>query len=69
MDSVSMRKSWFEFVKKTRVKLSRARKENVSHRDAMKEASVLWPKEKEKLLRRAKREAKKRAKAKEEKTS
>jgi len=62
MENGSMRKNWFEFVKKVRAKLSRLRKENVSHRDAMKEASVLWPKEKEKLMRRVKREAKKRAK-------
>ena len=57
-----MRKNWFDFVKKIRAKLSRQRKENVSHRAAMKEASILWPKEKEKLLRRQKRESKKRDK-------
>ena len=62
MESVSMRRNWFNFVKKIRAKLSRQRKENVSHREAMKEASILWPKEKEKLLRRQKRDAKKRAK-------
>ena len=62
MESVSMRRNWFDFVKKIRAKLSRQRKANVSHREAMKEASILWPKEKEKLLRRQKREAKKRAK-------
>ena len=35
-----MRKAWFDFVKKTRVKMGRAEKRAVSHREAMKMASV-----------------------------
>ena len=54
----SLRKEWFLYVKKTRRKMSRGGKEPVSHRDAMKKASESWPKEKEKLLRRIKREKK-----------
>ena len=38
--------------------MSRGCKEPVSHRDAMKKASESWPKEKEKLLRKIKREKK-----------
>jgi hypothetical protein len=57
-----MRKAWFEFVKKTRKKMSRNSKETVSHRDAMKHASSGWAAEKAKLIRRQKREAKKNAK-------
>ena len=54
----SLRKEWFLYVSKTRKKLSRGSKEPVSHRDAMKKASESWPKEKEKILRRIKREKK-----------
>ena len=58
-----MRKEWFQFVRKTRVKLQRKNKnKTVSHQQAMSEASKLWPKEKEKIQRRIKREEKKRAK-------
>ena len=35
-----MRKCWFDFVKKTRVKMSRGEKRAVSHREAMKQASL-----------------------------
>ena len=56
-----MRKAWFDFVRKTRQKLTRSKKEKVSHRDAMKAASVGWAAEKAKILRRQKREAKKNA--------
>ena len=53
-----MRKEWFKFVAVIRKRLSRKKKVAVSHRDAMKEAALLWPKEKVKLLNRQKREAK-----------
>lgn len=56
-----MRKNWFDFVKKTRVKMARRTKEKVSHRDAMKEASTNWAAEKAKLLKRIAREARKKA--------
>ena len=58
----SMRQHWFEHVRKTRVRMSKKKKEPVSHRDAMKEASVSWPKEKAKIERAQKRAAKKKAK-------
>ena len=57
-----MRKAWFDFVRKTRVKLSRGRKDKCSHREAMKVASSGWATEKEKLIRKQKREAKRNAK-------
>ena len=39
---LTMRNHWFEHVAKTRKKLARARKQPVSHRDAMREASATW---------------------------
>ena len=60
----SMRKEWFNFVAVTRKKLQRKTKETVSHRAAMKEASLVWPKEKAKILNRQKREERKRVKEK-----
>ena len=45
-----MRKKWFEFVAVVRKRLSRKLKKDVTHREAMKEASGLWPKEKAKIL-------------------
>ena len=54
-----MRKAWFEFVKKTRVKMARAEKRVVTHREAMKQASLSWASEKLKIEKRLKREAKK----------
>ena len=55
-----MRKNWFDFVRKTRVKMQRKDKaKKVTHQMAMSEASKLWPKEKAKIERRMKREAKK----------
>ena len=57
----AMRKNWFDFVKKTRVKMARRTKEKVSHRDAMKEASTNWAAEKAKLLKRIARESRKKA--------
>ena len=58
----TMRKEWFNFVRKIRTKMSRASKTNVSHREAMKAASAEWPKEKVKVLKRIKREARKKLK-------
>ena len=57
-----MRKEWFNFVAVTRKKMSRKIKEPVTHRVAMKEASILWPKEKAKILNRRKREERRRLK-------
>ena len=54
----SLRKQWFEHVKKTRKKLSR-KNAPCSHVDAMKKASETWPAVKQKILRKRKREAKK----------
>ena len=42
--------------------MQRKTKEPVSHRVAMKEASLVWPKEKAKILNRRKREERKKAK-------
>ena len=48
----TMRNHWFEYVAKVRKKLTRERKEPVSHREAMREASVTWVTEKEKVKRK-----------------
>jgi len=56
-----MRKLWFEHVSKTRKRLQRKDKA-ATHRQAMKEASISWPKEKVKIQNRIKREARKAAK-------
>ena len=60
----TLRSDWFAWVQKTRKKLSKGQKELVPHRTAMKAASITWPKEKEKLLKRRKREANKQARLK-----
>ena len=66
----TLRTDWFAHVNKTRKKMSRGSKEPISHRAAMKAASITWPKEKEKLLRKRRREAKKQEKpAKKQKTA
>ena len=57
-----MRKRWFEFVAVIRKRLTRKLKKQVTHREAMKEASVLWPKEKAKILNKLKRERRKQEK-------
>ena len=55
-----MRSAWFQFVNKTRAKMQRKDKnKKITHQMAMAEASKLWPKEKEKLIRKRKREEKK----------
>ena len=60
--SNKMRKAWFEFVRKTRTKMSRGQKEKASHREAMKKASEGWAMEKAKIARRLAREKKQAAK-------
>ena len=62
MESPNMRKKWFEFVAVVRKRLSRKLKKDVTHREAMKEASGLWPKEKAKILNKLKRERRKQEK-------
>ena len=57
-----MRKAWFEFVRKTRTKMSRGKKEKASHREAMKQASEGWAVEKAKIARRLARAKKQAAK-------
>ena len=58
-----MRSAWFEYVAKVRKKLQRNnKKKTVSHKEAMKVASVNWPKEKVKLQRKIAREKKKQEK-------
>ena len=59
MTETNMRKNWFSFVATTRKKMSRKLKRDVTHREAMKEASTLWPKEKVRLLNKIKREKRK----------
>ena len=58
MESPNMRKKWFEFVAVIRKRMTRKLKKDVTHREAMKEASGLWPKEKVKILNRIKRQRK-----------
>ena len=55
----NLRKDWFEHVSKTRRQMQRGKKETVTHRQAMQQASSTWPKVKEKLLRKRKREERK----------
>lgn len=59
----TMRNYWFEFVATIRRKLSRKAKKNISHKEAMQEASKLWPKEKLKIQNRLRREERKASKA------
>ena len=58
-----MRKEWFAYVRKIRTKLSKKTKTPCSHREAMKVASETWEKEKQKILRKRKREARKASKS------
>ena len=55
---VNYRKEWFNWVAKERKRMQPKGK-TVTHREAMAQASVTWPKEKAKLTRRAARQAKK----------
>ena len=50
-----MRKSWTDHVAETRRKGNRGKK-TMTHREAMKAASVTWPKIKKRLLKRQQRE-------------
>jgi 6-phosphogluconolactonase/glucosamine-6-phosphate isomerase/deaminase len=54
----TMRNHWFEHVAKTRKKMSRGKKETISHRAAMTEASQTWPNAKKKILNKIKRSQK-----------
>ena len=58
VDAPNFRKLWFEHVAKTRRKGQRKDK-SYTHRDAMKEASVTWPKIKDKIERKHKRDLRK----------
>lgn len=60
----TMRQHWFDHVRRTRVKLTKKTKENVSHREAMKVASDSWQAEKQKIQRSIKRAANKKSNAK-----
>ena len=55
---MNMRKGWTDYVRAVRKKGNRGKK-TMTHREAMKSASVSWPKEKAKLVRRMKRQCKK----------
>ena len=53
---VNLRKEWFLFVAQTRKKMQRKNKtKNVTHREAMSEASKSWIKQKEKIIRKNRR--------------
>ena len=58
-DAFKMRSHWFEHVRSTRKSLSKQRKEQVTHQDAMREASISWPSKKEKIQKKILREQKK----------
>ena len=57
MEPLNFRKEWFNFVARTRKKLFR-RDKSTTHKTAMAEASKSWAKEKQKLIRKHAREAK-----------
>lgn len=60
MEQASMRKEWFVYVRKIRKKLSKGKgTPPCSHRQAMSAASESWPAEKQKILKRMKREQRK----------
>ena len=62
---MNFRKEWFNHVATVRKRLARKNKaKGCTHKNAMAQASISWPKEKAKLQRKAVREAKKTAKAK-----
>ena len=62
MAKVNMRVEWFCWVSKIRKKMARKSKTPVSHRMAMKEAALSWPKEKMKITNRIRREERRAAK-------
>lgn len=49
-----MRKAWTDYVAEVRRKGNRGKK-TMTHRDAMRAASVSWPREKAKLIRKLKK--------------
>ena len=51
----TMRHEWFEHVRKTRKKMSKGKDKQVAHREAMRQASESWPKQKEKVLKKKRR--------------
>ena len=56
----SMRKEWFDYVRKVRKKMSRGKgTPPCTHRQAMSAASESWPTEKVKIMKRIKRDEKK----------
>ena len=55
----NLRSEWFSWVAKTRAKMQRGKKDRVLHRDAMRQASQSWPKQKLKIVRANKRKEKK----------
>jgi hypothetical protein len=60
MEQASMRKEWFTHVRKVRRKLSKGKDTPpCTHRKAMSAASETWPAEKQKILKRMKREQRK----------
>ena len=61
MEPLNFRKEWFNFVARTRKKLLRKDK-STTHKIAMAEASKSWAKEKQKLVRKHARLAKKKQK-------
>ena len=58
MEAVNYRKEWFNWVAKERKKMQRKNKA-ATHRQAMAQASITWPKQKIRLQKKAKREANK----------
>ena len=49
---ITMRNHWFDHVAKTRKKLTRARKQPITHREAMRGASVTWTAIKDRVRKR-----------------
>ena len=59
----SMRKEWFDYVRKVRKKMSRGKgTPPCTHRQAMSAASESWPTEKVKIMKRIKRDERKASK-------
>ena len=59
----SMRKEWFDYVRKVRKKMSRGKgTPPCTHRQAMSAASESWPTEKVKIQKRIKRDERKASK-------
>ena len=56
---MTMRKAWMDWVAKTRKKGNRGKANTMTHKEALKAAAITWPKEKAKIVRRRKRECRK----------